>query len=224
MPRTFALLAALALAAPTLAQPAVDFGLRVGGNLTSLRAEYGSDLLDFNTDREAGFEVAILAITSMTKASVSAELGFARRAYSQTTPVQTGGAPIFTDRRELTLETSFDVGSLAVLGHFFPVGRRPFSPYVLVGPRLDVLLGSDPGSNTYLAGFETALVQDGFPELFADVSLSGVAGLGMEIGRLAGPDLRLEVRYGRTLTDFLSGSDAVDGTINGFDLSVGVTF
>lgn len=212
------------LAAPcALAQPAVDFGLRVGADLSQLEAQVEGVTLNDFTERELGVQVAVLADASLSEFfAATAEIGYARRRYSQIVALQFGDSPSPNDVAA-ELVTSFSTGFFGLIGRFSPYRYRSVSPYAVAGPRLDVLLGSNPGKTEAGTPTLTVVLEDVYPQSFADVSLSGVVGLGVALRSVGQPIVRLEARYSRTVTDFLK-LDAFDGRISGFDLSVGVTF
>lgn len=215
----FTLLVALLVAVPASAQRDVAFGFRLSGNLSSLVLGYDFDT-DFGTNREPGFGAAALAEVTLTdKLAAAAEASYDRHGYSY--PVTFTSVDNPDEGIEKQFTTSLDFASLGVLGRVLPFGERPFSPYILAGPRLDVLLGSKAGRVFPPDNLEgaPAFYEDEFVPLFADVSLSGVAGVGVAVEQPGWPRLRAEVRYDRTLTDFLRDAP-VEGSVRGLDLSV----
>lgn len=214
--------------ASAAAQPAFDFGFRVGGNLTSLKTEFiefDSPLGPQESDLAPGFEIAGFADASLSSLlTVTAEIGYARRRYSESIPFQAESSPTISDE-EITFTSSHNLGTLGIFGRAVLPGTSTFAPYLLAGPRLDLQIDSDLDieyPDDYVVPRAPGQQPD-FSDQFADTVLSGVVGVGVEMHRAVGPDLRLEARYDRTLTNFVSG-DLVDGTLTGFGLSVGVTF
>ncbi len=220
----FTLLVALLVASPALAQRDLAFGFSVGGNLSSLVPDYDDIVdggIDIGVERELGFGAAAFVEALITdNLAASAEASFARRGYSYPITFTSIDGP--EERIEEQFTTSLNFTSLGVLGRVLPFGQHPYSPYLVAGPRLDVLLGSDAGRVLPPEDLEGAppFYEDEFVPLFADVSLSGVVGLGVAVERPKWPGLRAEVRYGRTLTDFLVDAP-VKGSVSGFDVSLG---
>lgn len=222
-------IALVVLADPALAQHNLRYGFRAAANASSLDLDYSFDV-DFRTERERGFGAAAFAETALTEAvAIAAEVSYARRGYSYPISIGIGLDPSGgVESIEERLTTSLDLGSLGATARFFPLGRAPLSPYVMAGQRVDVLLRSAPGRVTrpeseWLPVERPSYIEDSFPALFADVSLSGVVGLGVSVERRGWPGLRAEVHYTRTATDFLVNAP-VEGSVSGLDLSLGVVW
>ncbi len=221
-----ALLLLLFATPAVLAQPTVDFGARVGGSLSALTVDYPEFDGQIDTDRRAGYEAALLAdVVFGNTFGVTSEVGYAHRRYARSAEetVRANDDVGFISLGTGKVVTSFDVASFGVLGKITPLGRAKWTPFVTAGPRLDVLLGSTPGSSEAGTPTSTLMIEDPFPGIFRDVSLSGVAGVGVDVRQMRWPVLRIEARYGRTLTGFFDAEN-VEGALGSFDLSVGVTF
>ncbi len=227
MLRASVLLVAFALATPVFAQPDIGFGFRAGVNHSALTVRNPTTDFQIDTDRRTGFEAAVIADLAFSDLlTVTSEVGYAHRRYAQSfvATIRANNEVGFIGA-EGTATTSLGVASSSVLAKVTPFGGRAWTPFILAGPRLDVLLGSDTGTFTKAIdeGRGTVSFTDPYPKYFSDVSLSGVAGVGVDIRRATLPVLRVEARYGRTITNFFDIEPAV-GTVSSFDLSVGVVW
>jgi hypothetical protein len=211
IPRTLAaLLVALIVAPSAHAQFLHSYGLRIGGNTSTLDA----DIIDF--ERRTGFQVAAFAELLPTPVfSVQAEVEYARRGFVSEQELRgADNEPLGVVRAT----TALDYLSVPVLARVrYPVGA--VTAYALAGPRLDFLVGRSPGRFEFSDGTE---VEDEFGQNVEGTSLSGSVGIGAAFGALLGREVRVETRYNFGLTDLLPEGDAVDLRHSGFDFSVGV--
>ncbi len=222
----------LLLAAPgAFAQPAIDLGVRIGANLSEVTGNDALDASSSGRERRAGFEAALVADFALSDAvTVTGEIGYARRRHAQSfeETVRANNEAGFVLLRS-TLGMSHDIGSLGALIRVGLPGRGALSPYLTLGPRLDVLLNTDTEltlPDDPLVGIDSGAVEraeDFYSDRYSDVSLSGVAGVGVEIGRMAGPAFRVEARYDRTLTNFLDAG-AAHASLTGFAVSAALVF
>ena len=198
---------------PSLAQGELRLGFMVGLNSSTLDLAYRDSEPRLETNSRLGFIASGFAEIKLRDGiSVATEGSYARRGYSY--PIRFGPLIEPIDDR---ITTSMDIISLSVVGRLFPVGHRAFSSYALAGTRMDVLAGSEPGR---IAIPSLGYHEDELPTLFSKISLSGAVGLGGAVRLGDWAEFRLEIRYGRTLTDFLSEA-RVDGSMTGFEILVG---
>jgi hypothetical protein len=218
----------LLAAQPAAAQPAVDWGVRLGGTASAYSFSLDEPDFEFDSEREIGFEAALTATHSLNSLlSLVAEVGYAHRRFSLEVEEQTRLTPD-SSPNTVSLVSTYDIGSLSVLGKVSPLGERTLSPYLVLGPRVDALLSADDQSATIRFLRPSGMVEERevsnrFSDLLVDFSLSGVAGLGISFELPNRSTLHFEGRYDRTLTDPLSGDVDASRKLDSFGLSLGVT-
>jgi hypothetical protein len=209
--------AAALLTAPAQAQFIKAYGVKAGANSSRVDLE-GDDGFDSRTGFQAGVFVELGA--PLLPVSVLAEVEYARRGYEQST-IQTDA--VGTEGREIVASTALHFVSVPVLARVRLPGAVVATPYVVAGPRLDLLVASDPGRFDFVGLPDSPVFEDPFPEIMQTASVSGVVGAGLGLGGLIGPEVRVEVRYGFGLTD-LSEVEAVGMNQRGLDVSLGLAF
>lgn len=202
----------LVVTVPVKAQFLQGYGIRAGGNESNITG-YLDDL--FEPTR--GFQVAVFAEFFKSEVfSFQAELEYARRGYSMTTVrIDGSGQSLGTVRGIYGL----DYLSIPVLVRLRFSGRSKVIPYVMAGPRLDLLFNSRPGVWKYPAG---TWKDESMSDFFADFGLSGSVGLGLVFEQVIRNELRVEVRYNFSVTDLTPDLDAWTVRRRELDISVAV--
>jgi hypothetical protein len=214
-------------ALPALAQDNLRFGVRLGVTSSALTTDAVTEA-GYEVGHETGFGAAALVeVDFANRLAATAEASFDRRRYShsfQLAFIPPGGNQIAAE--QFTLATTLDFASLGVTGRWLPFGPLPYAPFIVAGPRLDVLLSSEGGRDYTPEGLPEEFppyFEDTYPAYFANLSLSGVFGLGVATTPEGWPELRAEVRYGRTVTDILADLPEA-GTVSGVDLTFGIVW
>ena len=219
-------LLAVVLAEPLLAQRALTFGFRASGNLSTLILDYSHlespiNEIDLGVQPEFGGGAAVFAEVAFTSwLGTTAEVSYTRRGYFIPVTSTVDGVVV-----EQGFTTYIDLASFAALGRVRPLGDHRYAPYLITGPQLDVLVGRNPGRFPRPEPYPglPPYFEDQFPSALAEVSLSGVAGAGMEAKSTRGVGLRVELRYGRSLSDVLP-EVPVKGRVSGADLSLALVW
>ncbi len=215
--RTALLLAFVFAALPALSQPTLGVGARLGGNVSILTDGFEG----ISSDREAGAAAALLVVVAFSdQTALVAEAGYAFLRYSHTLPFQPDTSPNSTGG-EITFTSTQRMIQMGMLGKANLPLSGTLSPYLLLGPQVGLLLETDiDTAPAELNGSPIMPDRVDHSEPYNDVTLNGVVGLGIGLAT-AGTDLRIEVRYERTLTGFLASGG---GTLSSFGLSLGATF
>ena len=221
-------LSAVCLSVPASAQNLQAYGLRGGVNTSNVGYDFFDDGDHSWLESETGFQLAAFVEVGIPVPFVSAlvEAEYAQRAY-RWSGIQQGGPELGSELGgSFSLPTStLRYASVPVLAKVEPVGLGGLAPYLLAGPRLDVLVGKSAGSMTREVEGEDGPVEfrDGLPDVMDTVGLSGVVGAGLGLGTLIGPDVRIEARYGFGLTNLID-SDNADWRGRGLDFSLALAF
>lgn len=109
--------------------------------------------------------------------------------------------------------------SVPLLARIRISGDRPAIPYLLVGPRLEYLIGHSTG----VWEFAEVTVEDVLADHFARTNVSGMIGTGMAVAAPFGRDIRLEARMTEGLRDLLWEEGTGRARTRSFELSVGVS-
>ena len=218
-------LSAACLSIPVSAQNLQAYGFRGGVNTSNV----GFELADgdrFWLDNRSGFQLAAFAEVALPVPLVSAlvEAEYAQRSYrwpevEETAPGDDGG--VWTGQVNLPAST-LQYASVPVLAKVEPAGLGGLTPYLLVGPRLDVLVGRSVETVTR-GGSQPVEFRDDLPDALDTVALTGVVGAGVGLGGLIGPEVRVEARYGFGLTNLVD-SDTIDWKARGLDFSLALAF
>ena len=189
------------------------YGLKFGFTSATLNFEYSNSpwrpLLPQKYRRRSGFNIGAFAEwLNNPFFSVITQLEYSQRGVGEDYYI-TGNdpTPIGTE----TLYGRLDYISLPIMAKIaFPIAFA--SPYLLIGPRADFLLG-----------YQKNQPFEGFYDTFKKTTFGGVLGLGIESNSLLPVGLSAEFRYN---TDF---SDSFDNGFtkirnNAFDIWLGVAF
>jgi len=200
------LLASLSL--PAQAQWIRGYGLKAGLTSSDVRSPnvFNNDAFNENRHRRTG--VAAFAFVEWLDAplfSVVTEAGYTQRGFyfehevrdAQNNPAGT----VKTFNR-------FDYLSTAALAKL-RYDRGAVVPYLMGGPRLNVLVGGDPDDEGSLA------------DVFTPTAFGGTVGVGTEVDRLLPVSLFLELRYSFDVTNSLPDAPR-DIYNNGFDVLLGI--
>jgi hypothetical protein len=198
---SFAMLLALAGAAPASAQAVETFGLKLGATVSSLETE-----LNEQTFSRRGYTGVLFAQWNAPgRLSLVTEAGYSERGYER----EIGWTPGMLDPDTRRVERRMQYVSLAALARVPVLPLGPVATYAVAGPRMNALLGSrrgddEPGQN------------------YRSVAWDGTVGLGADAvhGRVF-----LEARYNFGLSDAFSGAGWDDPAYHRvLDLMVGVKF
>lgn len=156
--------------------------------------------------------------------SVVTEAGYVQRGFTETMELRDpDGAPAGTAERTSRLDyvTTAALGTMSV-----PVlGGRP---YLIAGPRLDVLVNRAPGAFEFGASevegiFEDVILESELAESFESPAFGVTVGAGVALPRVLPARLSLEARYDRDITDSTSAVPA-ETRNNAFTVTLGVGF
>lgn len=202
----------LVVTVPVKAQFFQGYGIRGGGNESNITG-YLDDL--FEPTRS--FQVAVFAEFFKSEVfSFQAELEYARRGYSMTQEATDGSGQSLGTVRGIY---GLDYLSIPVLVRLRFSGRSKVIPYVMAGPRLDILFNSRPGVWKYPDG---TWKDESMSDVFAGFGLSGSVGFGIAFEQVIRKELRVEVRYNFSMTDLMPDLDEWTVRRNEFDISVAV--
>ncbi len=190
MRRTMLLLSCglLLAASPTLAAPWDRCGLMLGAATATQSFDYAANL-DFPTEYRWGVDAGVFfEPVSLSLLSVSAELHYIQKGFYQRTLITTayqpeGNGSYWTNR------TRLDYLSIPVLAKL-RLPARSFSPYLLAGPRLDVLVGR-------------AAHEPGLDSVYGELrrtDLGASFGVGVELASPALPGILAELRWSPSFT------------------------
>ena len=200
----------LTVTVPVKAQFLQGYGIRAGGNESNITG-YDFDL--FEPTRS--FQVAVFAEFFKSEIfSFQAELEFARRGYSMTQEETDGSGQSLGTVRGIY---GLDYLSIPVLVRLRYSGRSKVIPYVLAGPRLDLLYNARPGVWKYPIG---TWKDESMSDFFAGFGLSGSVGFGLAFEQVIMKELRVEVRYNFSVTDLAPDEDAWTVRRKELDISV----
>lgn len=200
---SFAILLALAAAAPASAQAVETFGLKLGRTFSTVETDLPSE---DPMSRQGHAGVLFAQWNGPGRTSLVTEAGYAERGYERVT----GGGPDVIDGNLTYIDRRMQYVSLAAMAKVPVVAVGPASAYAVAGPRMNTLLGSRRGED--LPGYDYRLV-----------TWDGTAGIGVEAVR--GMPLLVEARYSFGLNDAFNG-DGWRGSAyhRALDLVVGVRF
>lgn len=215
-PASFAVLLALAAAAPASAQTLQSYGIKLGGTESTIETDLPSE----DPEARRGFNWMLFAewsapgaLALVTEAGV-VERGYSRLAYSY--PAADGSfapdvaIPTEPPRR---LDRRMQYVSLAALARHPLASAGPVSAYAVAGPRMNTLIGRR-GEDSGDTSVEYA---------YRSVTWEATAGVGVEItSRLP---LLVEARYSSGLNDAFSGGGWGDEAYHrAVDVMVGIKF
>jgi hypothetical protein len=198
---SFAILLALATAAPASAQAVEALGLKFGATVSSLETE-----ADQETFSRRGFTGVLFAQwNGPGRLSLVTEAGYSERGYER----EIGFLPGMLDPDTRRVERRMQYASIAALAKLPVLRVGPVASYAVAGPRVNSLLGSRRGDD--LPG------QD-----YRSIAWDGTVGLGAEaVGGL----VMVEARYNFGLSDAFHGMGWDEPAYHRVvDLMVGVKF
>jgi hypothetical protein len=197
----FALVLALAAAAPASAQPLETFGIKLSLTASTIRTDLPSE--DPET-RHGGGGVLYAQWNGPGRASLVTEAGYLERGYSR----WQSAYPDVMDPYAHRLDKRMQYVSVATLAKVPVAGTGAASAYVIAGPRMNALVGR---RGEDVPGYD-----------YRPVVWDGTAGVGLE---MRGLPVLAEARYSRGFNDALSG-DGWRGTAyhRALDIMVGVRF
>jgi opacity protein-like surface antigen len=214
--RFFCAASAVALAftlwTPAQAQVVHGYGLRIGGNASTV-------VMDFRSvEYRPGFQIAAYAELFRTPVlSVQLEAEYARRGYADQSEER---GPQGEFIRQVRAVTALDYLSFPVLARLRYPGEQRVTPYMLAGPRLDYLVGRTPGTWE----FTEVTVEDELSSQFAEVTVSATVGAGAAFAGPFGRETRLEARLTEGLRDMLREEGTGRARNRSLELSVGIAF
>ena len=216
--------ASLLTTLPVLAQSIDGYGVRTGVNTSNMSFDIGSDGDATALERETGFQIAAFVEvgTPLPFLSALVEAEYARRSYRWLSLGTTGDQVV--EAIEYPSST-LHYASVPMLAKLQTAGTGLVVPYAVVGPRLDVLMGSSAGTITREVEGATRPLEfrDELVDAIDTIALSGVVGGGVGLRGLIGSEIRVEARYGFGLTNLVD-SDFIDWRSRGLDFSVALAF
>jgi hypothetical protein len=194
---------------PVTGQQPRHFGVKVALTSATHDLEFANGV-SFDGQRRVGFNVgAFVEWFDHPFFSLVSQIEYAQRGMGfPVVEVDSMGNPL----RELTFFSRLDYLSFPLLAKFrYPIGS--LTPYLLVGPRLDILLSYQSDGNLFNSLYRG----------FSTTSVGGSAGIGVEVSKVFPTDIIAEVRYNRDLTvpystRYLSGGNS------SYDFWLGVNF
>lgn len=191
----------LATASLTHAQLIRGYGIKAGVSSSNVRSPDS-----FDTKRRTGFGLfAFMEWLGTSPLSIVTEAGYAQRGFATE---QEGRDAQNNPTGTFRFEDRFDYLSLAAHAKVrWP--SAPLAPYVLGGPRLDILLGGDPDGEGSLASS------------YSSTAVGGTFGAGVEISRNLPVALFAEIRYSFDVTNSLPDVPR-DAYNNAFDVILGL--
>ena len=156
--------------------------------------------------------------------SVVTEAGYVQRGFTETMELRDldnapAGTAEGTSRLDYLTTAALGTVSIPVLG-----GR----PYLIAGPRLDVLVNQAPGAFGFGASevegiSEDLILESGVPDHFESPAFGITVGAGITLPRVLPARLSLEARYDRDITDSTSAVPA-ETRNNAVTVMLGVGF
>jgi len=206
--KKYVLLVALALIClPARGQLIKGYGFKVGLTSSNIRVTdfpIANPLVD-NRHRHTGYAAfAFIEWSGLSFLSFVTEAGYVQRGYIYDLLEDPENPLTFGFRAKIDLNY-LSTATLVKMTFL----ETPIAPYVLVGPRLDILVKRTPKERNTEA-------QD-----FTSVAAGGLLGAGVEMNRLAPVSLFLEIRYSFDVTNSWPGG-ILDVYNNAFDVLIGV--
>ncbi len=175
----------------TEAQLLRAIGIKVGGVAANQTWDRASPFSDFDTDTRWGVDAgAFVEWLNIPFVSVSTEVHFVQKVMKFSIQFTTEQQPDGTGEF-IVLSPRLDYLSIPILAKL-RLDFAGFSPYLLLGPRLDILLGSKTdGFGVVIDNFETS-------------EFGGTIGVGFEITQLSDVRMGAEFRYSPSFQDGFS--------------------
>lgn len=171
----------------SFSQPIRTIGMKVGAVFASQTWNYAT-IPDLDTQRRWGIDLGFyLEWLNMPVFSFSTEIHYVQKGMKESLPITTEQNPDGTGEY-LTRSPRVDYFSIPILAKA-RLNDGQFTPYVIVGPRVDFLL------QTKGEGFQAVL------EKFDKVDFGGTIGIGAEIRSFESIQLGIEFRFNPSLKD-----------------------
>ena len=205
-----ALVLSLFFISQTEAQLLKSFGAKLAYTSSGQEFDYSSAGFTLNPDRRNGFGVGLYAEwLNLPIVSVVTEVDYVQRGMVMEYPM-TGPESPAEQIGTIMNDNRLDYLSIPILAKAtVPMGL--VSPYVIAGPRIDLLLGHNDESISYRLLYEN----------FKKTSMGGTVGAGAQLNTILPIDLLLEFRYNFYFTDTYK-TDLLKIRNNAFDVWVGV--
>jgi hypothetical protein len=191
------------------AQLIKGYGLKIGLTSADQKLKYSSFTGD--TKRRIGFNVGgYVEWLDIPFFSVLTEVEYVQRGMGQEFTITTEDSPEGIGKK--TLYTRLDYISIPVLAKATLPGTI-ISPYIVAGPRLDILLGYKSDENAF---------NDLYGKFKKNI-FGGTVGLGAETGSVLPVTLTADVRYNFDFTKSFK-NEYLEVSNNAFDFMVGIRF
>ena len=199
-----------ALPDPSRAQWVDSYGVKVG--VVSASA---ADNLD-TFDRRTGLTASLFAERHLLPyLSLTAEVGYVQRGFVETQVERTATGEVVGVVKANTRLDYLTIPVMAKLGYHL----TPALLYAMAGPRLDVLLGREPG----VFEFSSITIESIIADAYGSPAVGMTIGVGVSTTGLFPAGLLLEGRYEFDFTDsFAAGPRETRN--NAFTVMVGVVF
>ncbi|MFC1544353.1 porin family protein [Gemmatimonadota bacterium] len=194
------------------AQVLQGYTLRAGANSSKLTATF------YGMNRQTGFQLAIAReFLESERLSLQLELEYSLRGYGAELVERDSLGHIVGPREAVTY---LHFISLPILARIRVPGSHVVLPYLLLGPRVDWLVASNPGEFKFTQGATT----DALPDVFRKLSLSLVVGLGTQLRLKPTTSVRLDIRRNLGLSDLMPTRNSFTMKTWGVDVSVSISF
>lgn len=174
------------------AQIISSYGLKLGVGISNQSWYYQSDLLNMDWKDKIGITARIFAdFLSISFFQVEGEIGYLRKGFKDKVPITTASQPDGTGEY-ISENNSLDYLTISALAKF-KYDLEIFSPYIVVGPQLNLLLNRN--------------VEQGWKDVFdkfKDTNIGLSVGVGSELKTILPITILVEYRYER---DFLDNYD-----------------
>lgn len=185
-----------------------DYGLKVGVTSSDVRSPDVFDNDPFNESRHRRTGIAAFAFVEWLDASlfsVVTEAGYAQRGFYLEQEHRDAQNNPLGIRKTFYRFDYLSTAALAKLRY----DRGGVVPYLVVGPRLDVLLGGEPGG------------EGSFVDVFAPTAFGSTVGVGAEVDQPLPVRLFFELRYSFDVTNSLPDAPR-DIYNNALDVLLGI--
>lgn len=174
------------------AQIISSYGLKLGVGISNQSWYYQSDLLNMDLKDKVGVTARIFAdFLSISFFQVEGEIGYLRKGFKDKVLITTASQPDGTGEY-ISENNSLDYLNISALAKF-KYDLEIFSPYIVVGPQLNLLLNRN--------------VEQGWKDVFdkfKDTNIGLSVGVGSELKTILPITILVEYRYER---DFLDNYD-----------------
>ena len=171
------------------AQIISSYGFKLGVGISNQSWHYQSDLLNFDWKDKIGITTRIFAdFLSISFFNVEGEIGYLRKGFKDKVPITSESQPDGTGEY-ITTNNSLDYLNISALAKF-KYDMEIFTPYVVVGPQLNLLLNRS-----------VEQVWEDFFDKFKDYNIGLSIGVGSELKITLPITILLEYRYERDFLD-----------------------